>query len=107
MSKVYIIYRIIHHTHRTLKYWSSPILGDKMPVNPRAAKVLQESIKISKKTHKIRIEGNISTPTTSEYNESKQRKKYRGSHLHLNNIVAIVTNNRIPCARVNLIFVPI
>ena len=83
MSKVYIIYRIIHHTHRTLKYWSSPILGDKTPVNPRAAKVLQERIKISKKTHKIRIEGNISTPTTSEYNESKQRKKVHGLPLTL------------------------
>jgi hypothetical protein len=101
MSKAYIIYRIIQRTHRTLKFWSSPILGDKTPVNPRAAKVLQESTNISKKTHKIRTEGNRSTPT-SEYKE-----RCRGTHLHLNNIVVIVTNNRIPCARVNLILVPI
>jgi hypothetical protein len=32
---------------------------------------------------------------------------YRGSNLHLHNIVAIITNHRIPCARVNLILVPI
>jgi predicted ABC-type ATPase len=76
-------------------------------VNPRAAKVLQESIKISQKTHKIRTEGNISTPTTLEHMKANKERRYKGSHLHLNNIVVVVTNNRIPCARVNLILVPI
>lgn len=49
VPQYYVIYRIKDCTHRTLKYWSSPIFGDKTPVNPRAANVLGGSVKRSQK----------------------------------------------------------
>lgn len=60
----------------------------------------------SEKIDTIRTEGNIQQQHQHTMKENKERR-YRGSNLHLDNIAITVTNHRIPCARVNLILVPI
>ena len=79
-------------------------------MNSRAANVLWEIIRLSAVQHRtktIRARKRETSALKQQLENKTNTTSCWGSNLHCNNIIVNVTNHRIPCARVNLILVPV